>query len=104
LITSQDKGVTSQLHDCHAGLTNTLKHVRGGTTVSPYLAKYIVEMATISAGSTKGLRKRPRINANICTIASLCQDSHGIEAALIYAEAEICGHMGMTAWAMIFSP
>ncbi len=89
LVTAQDRGITAQVHDCHAGLINTLKHVRGGTTMPPYLARHIVEMATVVAGSSEELRRRPRINANICTIAPLCQDKHGIEAALIYAEAGI---------------
>ena len=89
IITSQDHGRTSSVHDCHAMLTNTLKHVRGGTTMHPKLARYVVEMATIVAGSDEERRRRPPINANICTIAPLAQDSHGIEAALTYAEAGI---------------
>ena len=63
----------------------------------PKLARYVVEMATIVAGSNKELRRRPPINANICTIAPLAQDTHGIEAALIYAEAGIpVSFMAMT--------
>ncbi|MCF8068178.1 MAG: trimethylamine methyltransferase family protein [Desulfobacterales bacterium] len=89
MVTSQDCGITAQLHDCYAGLTNTLKHVRGGTTVPPYLARYIVEMATIVAGNTDSLKSRPPVNANICTISPLSHDAHGIESALIYAEAGI---------------
>lgn len=89
LITAQDCGVTAPLHDCHAGLTSTLKHVRGGTTMPPYLAAYIVETALVAAGSKEALRRRPPINANICTIAPLCHDPHGIEAALTYAGAGI---------------
>ena len=38
LVSAQDYGVTAPLHQCHAGLTNTLKHVRGGMTVPPRLA------------------------------------------------------------------
>ncbi|MCK4789964.1 MAG: trimethylamine methyltransferase family protein, partial [Desulfobacteraceae bacterium] len=37
LVSAQDYGVAAPLHECHAGLTNTLKHVRGGTTVYPEL-------------------------------------------------------------------
>jgi len=29
LVSAQDHGLTAPLHECHAGLTNTLKHVRG---------------------------------------------------------------------------
>ncbi len=89
LVSAQDHGLTAPLHECHAGLTNTLKHVRGGTTVFPELAPYLIEMATVVAGSETERRKRPPICANICGIAPLAHDKHGIEAALIYAEAGI---------------
>jgi trimethylamine--corrinoid protein Co-methyltransferase len=89
LVSAQDHGITAPLHECHAGLTNTLKHVRGGTTVHPKLATFIVEMATVVAGSEEERRLRPPINANICTIAPLGHDAHGIETALVYAEAGI---------------
>jgi trimethylamine--corrinoid protein Co-methyltransferase len=89
VVSAQDHGLTAPLHECHAGLTNTLKHVRGGTTVSPELAPYLVEMATVVSGSEKERRKRPPICANICTIAPLTHDHHGIETALVYAEAGI---------------
>ncbi|MCJ7659140.1 MAG: trimethylamine methyltransferase family protein [Anaerolineales bacterium] len=89
LVSAQDHGITAPLHECHAGLTNTLKHVRGGTTVFPQLARYIVEMATVVAGSEAERRQRPPICANICTIAPLAHDVNGIESALIYAEAGI---------------
>jgi trimethylamine--corrinoid protein Co-methyltransferase len=89
LVSAQDYGVTAPLHECHAGLTNTFKHVRGGTTVNPKLAPYIVEMATVVAGTEEIRRRRSPINANICTIAPLAHDGHGIETALVYAEAGI---------------
>ena len=96
-VTSQDYGRTAPLHDCHAMLTNTLKHVRGATTVFPELAEYIVEMAKVVAGDMNQLKKRPPINANICTIAPMSHDKHGIECALIYAEAGIpVSFMAMT--------
>jgi len=96
-VTSQDFGATAPVHDCHAMLTNTLKHVRGGTTVDPVLASYIVEMATVVAGSEENRRRRPPINANICTISPLAHDKNGIECALIYAEAGIpVSFMAMT--------
>jgi len=89
MVSSMEYGHTAPLHNCHAGLTNTLKHVRGGTTVHPQLARYIVEMASVVAGSTEARNKRPPICANICTISPLSHDKHGIETALIYAEAGI---------------
>jgi trimethylamine---corrinoid protein Co-methyltransferase len=97
MVTSQDHGRTAPLHDCHAMLTNTLKHVRGATTVFPQLAPHIVEMATVVSGSDEIRRRRPPVNANICTISPLAQDKHGIESALIYAEAGIpVSFMAMT--------
>jgi trimethylamine---corrinoid protein Co-methyltransferase len=96
-VTSQDHGRSAPVHDCHAMLTNTVKHVRGGTTVDPRLAGYIVDMAKVVSGDAETMRKRPPINANICTIAPLAQDNHGIECALIYAEAGIpVSFMAMT--------
>jgi trimethylamine---corrinoid protein Co-methyltransferase len=89
LVSAQDYGPTAPLHQCHAGLTNTLKHVRGGMTVHPPLADYVVEMVTTVAGSVEMRRRRPPICANICTIAPLAQDGPGIETALVYAEAGI---------------
>ncbi len=89
MVSAQDYGKTAPLHECHAGLTSTLKHVRGGTTVFPELAPYLVEMATVVSGSESERRKRPPICANICGIAPLSHDEHGIETALIYAEAGI---------------
>jgi trimethylamine--corrinoid protein Co-methyltransferase len=89
LVSAQDHGKTAPLHECHAGLTNTLKHVRGGTTVHPQIAPYLVEMATVVAGSEDERRRRPPINANICTIAPLAHDVAGIETALVFAGAGI---------------
>jgi len=88
-VSAQDHGAAAPLHQCHAALTNTLKHVRGGMTVSPRLAPYVVEMATVVAGGVEQRRVRPPICANICTIAPLAQDRNGIETALLYAEAGI---------------
>jgi trimethylamine---corrinoid protein Co-methyltransferase len=88
-VSAQDYGPTAALHQCHAGLSNTLKHVRGGMTVPPYLASYAVEMATVVAGSEEARRARPPICANICTIAPLAHDRDGIETALVYAGAGI---------------
>ncbi|MGC9318763.1 MAG: trimethylamine methyltransferase family protein [Armatimonadota bacterium] len=88
-VSAQDCGSTAPLHQCHAALTNTLKHVRGGMTVPPGLAAYAVEMATVVAGSALERRRRPPICANICTIAPLAHDRDGIETALVYAEAGI---------------
>jgi trimethylamine--corrinoid protein Co-methyltransferase len=89
MVSAQDCGPTAPLHQCHAGLTNTLKHVRGGMTVPPQLAPFVVEMATAVAGSAEALRARPPICANFCTISPLAQDGHSLDNALTFAEAGI---------------
>ena len=89
MVSAQDYGQTASLHQCHAGLTNTLKHVRGGTTMHPQLARHAVDMATVVAGSDEVRIKRPPICANICTISPLSHDREGIESGLVYAEAGI---------------
>jgi trimethylamine--corrinoid protein Co-methyltransferase len=89
MVSAKDYGRTAPLHECHAGLCNTLKHVRGGTTMHPQIAKYVIEMATIVAGSTEKRIHRPPLCANICTISPLSHDKHGIESALLYAQAGI---------------
>jgi len=95
-VSAQDHARTAPLHECHAGLTNTLKHVRGATTLHPRLAERVVEMATVVAGSEEARRARPPICGNICTISPLSQDRTGIDAALVYAEAGIpCSFMAM---------
>lgn len=89
LVSAQEYGRTAPLHQCHAALVNTLKHVRGGMTGPPWLVPYAVEMATVVAGSERERHRRPPICANICTIAPLAHDRDGLETALAYAEAGI---------------
>ena len=88
-VSAQDHARTAPLHECHAGLANTLKHVRGATTLHPRLAGRVVEMATVVAGSDEARRARPPVCGNICTISPLSQDDTGLEAALVYARAGI---------------
>ena len=89
LVSAQECGRTAPLHQCHAALVNTLKHVRGGMTGPPWLVPYTVEMATVVAGSEHERHRRPPICANICTIAPLAHDRDGLNTALAYAEAGI---------------
>jgi len=60
-VSAQDHPASAPLHECHAALTNTLKHVRGGTTMQPVLARAVVRMAEVLAGSSRDLRQRPPI-------------------------------------------
>jgi trimethylamine--corrinoid protein Co-methyltransferase len=96
-VSAQDHGLAAPLYECHAGLTNTLKHVRGGTTVRPALAPYIVEMARAVRSDDAAVRARPPICANICTISPLGHDDQGLDCALAYAEAGLpVSFMAMT--------
>lgn len=87
IIAATDCGLTSGIHECQVLLTHSLKHVRGGTSMHSELAPFLVEMARTVSGSAEAFRKRPLVNANICTLAPLSHDKHSVECALIYAEA-----------------
>jgi trimethylamine--corrinoid protein Co-methyltransferase len=50
-------------------------------------ARYAVEMALTLCGGRESLRKKPPLSSVICTIAPLGHDPHGLEAALVFAEA-----------------
>jgi trimethylamine--corrinoid protein Co-methyltransferase len=53
-------------------------------------------MAEVIAGGSDAIRTRPPLSSLICTIAPLCQDKEGIEAAMVFARAGIpVGFMGM---------
>jgi trimethylamine--corrinoid protein Co-methyltransferase len=89
MVSAQDHGRAAPVHECHACLTNTAKHARGGTTMDPRLAAYVVEMATVVAGDTTELRRRPPICGITCPVAPLAHDPHGLECALLYASKGI---------------
>ena len=53
-------------------------------------------MAEVIAGSKDNLRERPPLSSLVCTIAPLGQDKHGIEGAMVFAEAGVpVGFMAM---------
>ena len=85
IIAAADKGVTNAIHECHAMLTNSLKHSRGATSMHPKLVPFIKEMAVAIRGSEEAHRARPIVNANICTLAPLAMDTHSLDCALFYA-------------------
>lgn len=85
IIAAADKGITNAIHECQALLTNSLKHARGATSMNPKLVPFIYEMALAVRGSEAEHRKRPILNANICTLAPLAMDTHSLECALFYA-------------------
>lgn len=89
MVSGQDFGKTSPLHELDVSWNNTVKHVQSETLMGPNFAKYAIEMATVIAGDKEELRRRPLFSVIICTIAPLIQDKEGIEGAMILAEAGI---------------
>ncbi len=87
-VSAGDCGTTSQLHEVEAGLRNTVKHLQG-MVQGARQARFAVEMATIVAGSAEELRRRPVLSALIGTVSPLVQDTDGIEAAMVFAEAGV---------------
>jgi trimethylamine--corrinoid protein Co-methyltransferase len=89
MVSAQDHGRSAPLHEVDAAFNNTVKHVQSETVMGAVPARYVIEMATVIAGSREELRRRPPFSDLICTIAPLVQDDAGIESALVLAEAGI---------------
>ena len=89
MVSAQDCGRTSPLHELEVGWNNTVKHFQSETIMGGREAAYAVEMATVISGSREELRKRPPLSSLICTVSPLMQDQPGIEAAMVFAEAGI---------------
>ena len=89
MVSAQDFGRSSPLHELEVGWNNTVKHFQSETIMGGIEAKYAVEMATVIAGSRENLRKRPPLSSLICTVSPLMQDKPGIDAAMVFAEAGI---------------
>lgn len=89
MISAQDCGVTSPLHEIEITWKNNTKHYQSVTMMGEEICRYGVEMATVLRGSLEEVRKRPPISLIVCTIAPLMQDKEAIEGALVLAEAGI---------------
>lgn len=89
MVSAQDYGVASPLHELDATWNNSSKHIQSETLMGAKPAEFAVEMATVLRGSAEEVRKRPPFSLTVCTIAPLMQDKEGIEGALILAEAGI---------------
>ncbi len=87
-VSAGDYGETSQLHEVDAGFRNTVKHLQG-MVQGERQARYAVEMATVVAGGAEELRRRPVMSDLVGTISPLVQDTDGIEAAMVFAEAGV---------------
>jgi trimethylamine--corrinoid protein Co-methyltransferase len=96
IVSAQDCGVTSPLHELDASFNNTSKHVQSVTIIGEEFANYALQMGEIIAGSKEKLRTQPPISSLVCTIAPLSQDKDGIEGAMLFAEAGVpVGFMAM---------
>jgi trimethylamine--corrinoid protein Co-methyltransferase len=89
MVSAQDFKRTAPLHEMDASWNNTVKHVQSETIMGETSCRYAVEMGMVIAGSREELRRRPPFSLTVCTIAPLVQDTHGIEGALVLAEAGI---------------
>ncbi len=89
MVSAQDCGRTSPLHELDACWNNTVKHIQSETIMGGREAQYAVEIATLISGTKEELRKRPPLSSLICTVSPLMQDQPGIEAAMVFAEAGI---------------
>ena len=96
IVSAQDFGRTSPLHELDAAFNNTVKHVQSETVMGEKAARYAVEMAGVIAGNEKSIRERPPLSLLVCCISPLAQDRDGIESALVLAEAGLpVGFMSM---------
>lgn len=96
IVSAQDFGRLGPLHELDASFNNTVKHIQSVTIIGDELARYALQMAEVIAGSKESLRRRPPLSSLVCTIAPLGQDKHGIEGAMVFAEAGVpVGFMAM---------
>lgn len=89
MVSAQDCGVTSPLHEIDVTWRNNTKHYQSVTLMGEELCRYGLEMATVLRGSEDEVRNRPPISLIVCTIAPLVQDKEAIEGALVLGEAGI---------------
>jgi trimethylamine--corrinoid protein Co-methyltransferase len=89
MVSAQDCGVTSPLHEIDATWRNNTKHYQSVTMMGEEICRYGVEMAMVLRGSLDEVGKRPPLSLIVCTVAPLMQDKDAIEGALVLAEAGI---------------
>jgi len=87
IVSAQDCGYSSPLHEIEVAWNNCTKHYQSVTLMGAERCRYGVEMAAVLRGSRKAVRQRPPISMICCTIAPLIQDKEAIEGALVFAEA-----------------
>jgi trimethylamine--corrinoid protein Co-methyltransferase len=84
------------LHELHAQLANTGKHIQMMTAASANAARGVVEIAQLAAGGASALRERPIVSNFQCSTSPLVYKGGAVDAALIFAEAGVpCGFFVM---------
>ena len=89
MVSAQDCGITSPLHEMDVTWRNNTKHYQSVTMMGEEICRYGVEMATVLRGSLDEVRKRPPVSLIVCTVAPLMQDKDAIDGALVLAEVGI---------------
>jgi trimethylamine--corrinoid protein Co-methyltransferase len=77
------------MHEVHAQLPNTSKHIQQMTAIDPLMAHAAVDMAAAVAGSPEELRRRPIMSNFQCSISPFAWHEGPIEAMLVFAEAGV---------------
>ncbi len=96
IVSAQDFGRVSPLHELDASFNNTVKHIQSATIIGEKLAEFSLLMAEVIAGGSEQMQARPPLSSLVCTIAPLGQDKDGIEGAMVYANAGVpVGFMAM---------
>jgi trimethylamine--corrinoid protein Co-methyltransferase len=96
IVSAQDCGPSSPLHELEASFKNTSKHIQSVTIIGEELSQHALRMGEIIAGDMDRFRKNPPLSSLVCTIAPLGQDKEGIEGAMLYAKAGVpVGFMAM---------
>jgi len=84
------------VHQTHAQLASSTKHVTAMSTFSSRDARAVVEMARVVAGGDEALRARPILSSFQCSISPLSYEGDVMEAAVEFANAGLpCGFVAM---------
>jgi trimethylamine--corrinoid protein Co-methyltransferase len=87
MVSAQDCGATSPLHEIDVTWRNNTKHYQSVTLMGEEVCRYGLEMATVLRGDLEQVRSRPPLSLIVCSIAPLVQDKEAIEGAFVLAEA-----------------
>lgn len=84
------------LHELHAQLGSTGKHIQMMTAVTANAAHGVLEIASLAAGGASELRERPLVSTFQCSTSPLVYEGGALDAAVIFAEAGVpCGFVVM---------